>query len=256
MQDVIDAYQEYANKAEKMVIACGDDPYTRMLDVNKPLFFYGIGEDNDIVAKNVEYTSKGTTFDVFVEENYYGHFDLPIFGKHMVLNALAVIGLCYYERFDAKEVARNIKSFNGASRRFTEEFIGSNVIVDDYAHHPQEVKMTIKAAKQKYPDKKIVAVFQPHTFSRTLEFTDELANVLNNADATYVLNIFPAREKQEDYPNVKSQNIVDKLNNGSIITDETWDLLKEYKENTVVLFMSPKEIHNIMNSYKEYLKEL
>ena len=227
-----------------------------MLDVNKPLFFYGIGEDNDIVAKNVEYTSKGTTFDVFVEENYYGHFDLPIFGKHMVLNALAVIGLCYYERFDAKEVARNIKSFNGASRRFTEEFIGSNVIVDDYAHHPQEVKMTIKAAKQKYPDKKIVAVFQPHTFSRTLEFTDELANVLNNADATYVLNIFPAREKQEDYPNVKSQNIVDKLNNGSIITDETWDLLKEYKENTVVLFMSPKEIHNIMNSYKEYLKEL
>ena len=256
MQDVIDAYQEYANKAEKMVIACGDDPYTRMLDVNKPLFFYGIGEDNDIVAKNVEYTSKGTTFDVFVEENYYGHFDLPIFGKHMVLNALAVIGLCYYERFDAKEVARNIKSFNGASRRFTEEFIGSNVIVDDYAHHPQEVKMTIKAAKQKYPDKKIVAVFQPHTFTRTLEFTDELANVLNNADATYVLNIFPAREKQEDYPNVKSQNIVDKLNNGSIITDETWDLLKEYKENTVVLFMSPKEIHNIMNSYKEYLKEL
>ena len=118
------------------------------------------------------------------------------------------------------------------------------------------IVMTIKAAKQKYPDKKIVAVFQPHTFSRTLEFTDELANVLNNADATYVLNIFPAREKQEDYPNVKSQNIVDKLNNGSIITDETWDLLKEYKENTVVLFMSPKEIHNIMNSYKEYLKEL
>ncbi|MEG0021573.1 MAG: UDP-N-acetylmuramate--L-alanine ligase [Bacilli bacterium] len=253
MQDVIDAYQEYANKAEKMIIACGDDPYTRMLDVNKPLFFYGIGDDNDIVAKNVEYTSEGTNFDVFVEDNYYGHFELPIFGKHMVLNTLAVIGVCYYERYDAREVCKNLKSFKGASRRFNEEKINDTIIIDDYAHHPGEVKVTIKAAQQKYPNKKIIAVFQPHTFSRTEEFTEDLVKVLNKADASYVLNIFPAREKQEDYPNITSKNIIDKLDNGHLITDDTWEQLKQYKD-AVVIFMSPKEIHNIMENYKEYLR--
>ena len=256
MQDVIDAYQEYADNANKMVIACGDDPYTRMLETNKPLFFYGIEDDNDIVAKNLEYTSHGVTFDVFVEENYYGHFDLPFYGKHMVLNALAVIAVCYYERYEAKEVARNLKTFGGAARRFNETIIGSNVIIDDYAHHPQEVSVTIKAAKQKYPDKEIIAVFQPHTFSRTEEFTDSLINVLNKADASYVLNIFPAREIQSDYPNITSKNIVDNLKNGSIITDETWDLLKKHNKNSVILFMSPKEIHNIMINYKEYLEQI
>ena len=253
MQDVIDAYSEYANKAEKMVIACGDDPYTRLIDCNKALFYYGIGEGNDILAKNVEYSEDGTSFDVFVEDNYYGHFDLPFYGKHMVLNALAVISVCYYERYDAKEVARQLKSFKGAARRFNEEKIGSVVVIDDYAHHPQEVKVTLKAARQKYPDKKIVAVFQPHTFSRTQEFKDDIAKVLSNADASYVLDIFPAREKQEDYPLVTSESIIKETSNCNAINDENWDQLKQYNEDAVVIFMSPKEI-KLMQNYKEYLK--
>lgn len=252
MQDVIDAYSEYANNAEKMVIACGDDPYTHLLDINKPIFYYGIGEDNDIVAKDVEYTSDGVSFDVFVEDNYYGHFDLPFYGKHMVLNSLAVIGVCYYERVDAKELCKHMKTFKGAERRFEETVIGDTIIVDDYAHHPTEVKALIKAAKQKYADKEIVAVFQPHTFSRTEEFTEALADALNTADEAYVLDIFPAREKQEDFPEVTSKNIIKLLNNGDSISDETWDKLKDAK-GKVVLFMSPKQIHNIMESFKEYL---
>ena len=110
IDDVIDAYQEYANNAEKMVIACGDDRYTHSLEVNKPIFYYGLDEDNDIIAKDVNYSSSGTSFDVFVEDNYYGHFDLPLYGKHQLLNALAVISVCYYERLEAKEVAKQIKN--------------------------------------------------------------------------------------------------------------------------------------------------
>ncbi len=254
MQDVIDAYSEYANNAEKMVIACGDDPYTHLLDINKPIFYYGIKEDNDIVAKDVEYTDKGVTFDVFVEDNYYGHFDLPFYGKHMVLNSLAVIAICYYERIDAKELLKSMKTFTGAQRRAEETIIGDTILVDDYAHHPTEIKALTKAMKQKYPDKKIVSVFQPHTFSRTQEFTEQIAEALNIADKQYVLDIFPAREKQEDYPDVKSENIVKLLNNGKLISDDTWDLLKE-DEGSVILFMSPKQIHNIMESYKKYLEE-
>jgi UDP-N-acetylmuramate--alanine ligase len=254
MQDVIDAYSEYANNAEKMVIACGDDPYTRMLDLNKPIFYYGIDEDNDIVAKNIEYTAEGVEFDVFVEENYYGHFDLPFYGKHMVLNTLAVISVCYYERMDAKEVAKNLKSFGGAERRFEETIIGDAILVDDYAHHPTEVRAVIKAAKQKYPDKKIVAVFQPHTFSRTQAFAEDLSKALNLADKAFVLDIFPAREKQENYPEVTSNIIVNNLKNGELITDETWEKLKDYKD-AVVLFLSPRQIHNMMSKFAEYLND-
>ena len=255
MQDVIDAYNEFADKTEKMIIACGDDPYTRMLETKKPLFFYGIGEDNDIIAKNVEYTEDGTCFDVFVEDNYYGHFDLPFYGKHMVLNTLAVIGVCYYERYEAREVAKHLKTFRGAARRFNEEHIGNAVVIDDYAHHPNEVKVTIKAARQKYPDKKVVAVFQPHTFSRTEEFADDIVKVLDKADEAFVLNVFPAREKQEDYPNVTSKLLTDQMKNASVIDDDNWEILKKYND-AVVIFMSPKEIKTIMSNYKEYLKSL
>ena len=104
-----------------------------------------------------------------------------------------------------------------------------------------------------YPDKKIVAVFQPHTFSRTQEFKDDIAKVLSNADASYVLDIFPAREKQEDYPLVTSESIIKETSNCNAINDENWDQLKQYNEDAVVIFMSPKEI-KLMQSYKEYLK--
>ncbi len=254
ISDVIDAYQEYANNAEKMVIACGDDPYTHSLEVNKPIFYYGLEDDNDIIAKDVEYHTEGISFDVLVEENYYGHFDLPIYGKHMLLDALAVIAVCYYERLDAKEVAKSLKSFEGAKRRFTETKIGDIVIVDDYAHHPSEVRATIKSAKQKYPDKKIVAVFEPHTFSRTKEFADELAKVLNTTDKAYVMDVFPAREKEEDYPGVSANSIIDLLDNGEYIDSSMVNKLKEL-DNAVILFMSPKEIYKLKQDYINYLEE-
>ena len=254
INDVMDAYTEYANKASKMVIACGDDPYTRALELNKPLFYYGLEDDNDIIAKDVEYTREGTSFDVFVEGNYYGHFDLPLYGKHMLLNALAVIAVCSYERMEAKEVARELKTFTGANRRFSETKIGDTIVVDDYAHHPNEVKATIKAAKQKYPNKKIVTILQPHTFTRTEEFHEDLAKALNNSDYSFVLDIYSAREKQEDYPSVTSKLIIDLLEHGESITNNNWDKLKEYK-NSVVIFMSPKQIEPMMQNYVNYLKK-
>ena len=254
IDDIIDAYQEYANNAKKTVIACGDDQYTHLLEVNVPIFYYGLSEDNDILAKDVEYTSDGISFDVFVEENYYGHFDLPFYGKHMLLNTLAVIGICYYERLDAKDVARELKTFEGAARRFSETKVGDTIIVDDYAHHPEEIKATIKAAKQKYPDKKIIGVFQPHTFSRTEEFYQDIAKVLNTIDKSFILDIFPAREKQEDFPDITSKLIIDLLDNGDSINDDEVNKLYEFKD-AVVLFMSPKEIHKIKEDFKKYLEE-
>lgn len=255
MNDIMDAYTEYANNASKMVIACGEDTYARLLELNKPIFYYGLEDNNDIIAKDVEYTSEGVSFDVEVEGNHYGHFELPIYGKHMLLDALAVIAVCYYERLEAKDISKVFKTFGGANRRFAETVIGYNIIIDDYAHHPNEVKATIKAVKQKYPDKKIVAVFQPHTFTRTKEFASDLAHMLNKADYAYILDVYSAREKQEDHPDVTSDLIINELEYGEGISNDTWDKLKIH-ENSVVIFMSPKEISVIMNNYKEYLESV
>ena len=171
----------------------------------------------------------------------------------MLLNALAVIGVCYYERLEAKEVAKHLKIFRGAGRRFEEEVIDDTVVIDDYAHHPNEVKAIIKGVKQKYPDKKVITVFQPHTFSRTGEFYEEIAASLNLSDYSYVLDIYPAREKQEDYPDITSQKIIDNLENGELIDNSTSSKLYQYKGN-VILFMSPKEIKYIKDDLINHLK--
>lgn len=253
IDDVIDAYQEYANKAEKMIIACGDDPYTHSLEVVKPIFYYGLDDDNDIQATNVQYKPDGISFEVTIEGNYYGFFDLPIYGKHMLLDALAVIATCYYERIEAKELAKVLKTFEGAKRRFQETVIGDNIVIDDYAHHPNEVKATLKAIKQKYPDKKVISVFQPHTFTRTKEFAEDLVNVMSTVDKAYVMDIHPAREKQEDYPEVTSDIIINNLPNGEHITMEDANKFENI-ENTVLVFMSPNDLSVLEKSVIELLE--
>ena len=255
ISDVIDAYQEYANKAEKMIIACGDDPYTHSLEVKPPIFFYGLDDDNDIQARNVEYHDEGTDFDVFVEDNYYGHFDLPLYGKHMLLNALAVIGVCYYERLDAKEVAKHLKTFEGAKRRFKEKVLndGDIITIDDYAHHPTEVKVTIKAARQKYPDKEIVAVLMIHTLSRAKIFAQEFADALNVADKAYITDIYTDRP-EEGYDDVTYKVVMDKTNNCEHITLDEVDKLLKHK-NAVILFMSSKAIYVYEDKYEKLLAE-
>lgn len=249
IDDVIDAYTSYANNASRMVIACGDDPYTRKMKLKRDVVYYGIGEDNDIRATDIVYKDTGISFNV----NGYGYFDLPLYGEHQLLDALAVITLCYLECIDYREVYNNLKEFKGAKRRFSEIRVGNNVIIDDYAHHPNEVKATVNSIKQKYPDKKVVAIFQPHTFSRTREFADELVEIFRGLDASYILDIHPARECQEDYDGITSDIIISKLDNCHHIDIDEASKLKDY-DNTVFAFMSPNDIGKLENDLRELLE--
>lgn len=158
-EELIDAYSDYANNATKIIIANGDNPYPRALDVNKSIFFYGTDEDNDIHARDVKYTKKGTSFDVFVEDNYYGHFDLPIFGKTMLLNTLAIIGICYYERVDAKDLSKILKDIKALPGYFEITKKEKTNIIYDNASHPNELRSIIKAVQQKYEDKEFEAFY-------------------------------------------------------------------------------------------------
>lgn len=250
IEDMISAYEEYANKALKMVVACGDDPYTDKIDYEKPVVFYGLDEKNNVVAKNVNYHNDGTDFDVYIDNEFFGHFDLPLFGKHMLLNALAVITVCYYEKVSKDDISKYISTFKGAKRRFKEKTIGDIVTIDDYAHHPTEVAVTIKGAKQKYPDKEIVAILMIHTYSRAREFEQEFADALNIADKAYVTDVY--MDRKEDCEPYDVANLIKKLNNGEHIELETIDKLLVHK-NAVILFMSSKEIYVLQEAYESKL---
>lgn len=244
INDVIDAYTEFASKATNMVIACGDDKLTRKMQLTKKISYFGLNEDNDIRAVNIDYDKSGTSFDVIAEGNLYGHFDLPIYATHQLLDALAVISICYYEKIASNIVQEKFSTFTGAKRRFTETVIDNNIIIDDYAHHPNEIKSTINAIKQKYPGKQIISIFQPHTFSRTKEFALDIAKALGETNEAYIMDIHPARERQEDYPDITKDIIIKNLPNGHSIKITDASLLDEY-DNAVFIFMSPNDISKL-----------
>lgn len=253
IDDVIDAYTNFANLSEKMVIANGDDLNVRKMKVTSKISYFGLDEDNDVRAINIVYGNNGISFDVVIEDKIFGHFELPIYGVHQLYDALGVISVCYYEGIDSKLVNQEFSSFKGAKRRFTETVVNNNVIIDDYAHHPNEIKSTINAIKQKYPGKKIISIFQPHTFSRTEEFASDIAKELSKTDMAFILDIHPAREKQEDFPNITKDIIIDKMNNAKgIMVNEAY-VLNNY-DGCVFIFMSPNDISKLENDLIELKK--
>ena len=253
IDEIIDAFQEFVDRTSTKVIACGDDLNTRKL-VSDKIIYYGLNSDNDIRATNIEYTKDGSSFDCIINNELFGRFNLHIYGKHMIQNALAVIYISKELGLSKEVIEKEINSFKGVKRRFTEVVVGSNIVVDDYAHHPNEVKAMINSVKQKYPDKKLITVFQPHTFSRTKEFHKDFIEIFNDVDYAYFTEIYKSREKQEDYPDVHTSMITDKVLNSKIITLEDYNEFKDF-ENSVILIMSPNELTTLRDGIINVLKE-
>lgn len=247
INDVFDAFQQMALQVQKGIIACGDDEYLQKIQAKVPVLFYGFGEDNDFQARNVVKSTTGTTFDVYVRNDFYASFEIPAYGDHNVLNSLAVIALCHYENISADVVSEQLKTHKGVKRRFTEKQLGNQTLIDDYAHHPTEIKVTLEAARQKFPTKEIVAIFQPHTFSRTQTFLQEFADSLKVADHVYLCDIFgSARENQGE---LTIEDLREKIENASLITEETIETLRKH-EDGVLIFMGAGDIQKFQSAYE------
>lgn len=253
IEDVYDAFETEAKQVKKGIFAWGDDPWLRKLKVDVPVYYYGVSDKDDFIAKNVVRSTKGSAFDAYFHDELIGHFMVPLFGEHSVLNALAVVAVAYTEKLDPSFIARELATFSGVKRRFSETKVGDMTIIDDYAHHPNEIKATLDAARQKYPDKKLVAVFQPHTFSRTIAYLDEFAETLDKADEVYLTDIFSsARERSGS---VSAEDLGAKISHGGRVLklDDMSPLLDE--ENAVVVFMGAGDIQKYENAYEDLLKE-
>ena len=215
INDVVDAFESEARKTKKGIFIWGEDKHAKSIKADAPIYTYGLNESDYIRATNIKRTTKGSSFDVSINGEDIGNFQVPLFGEHNVLNSLAVIGVGHMEKLDHALINRELQTFSGVKRRFSEKKVADQVIIDDYAHHPQEIKATIDAARQKYPDKKIVAVFQPHTYTRTLALMDDFAKSLDLADEVYLTNIFGSI--REAHGDITSKDLGDKIHKGGSV---------------------------------------
>ncbi|MEY8594382.1 UDP-N-acetylmuramate--L-alanine ligase [Staphylococcus hominis] len=248
IDDVASAFQEMANNVKKAIIAWGDDEHLRNLKADVPIYYYGLSKNDDVYADNIQITENGTQFDVYINGEYYDQFLTPQYGNHNVQNALAVITISYLEKMDVNNIKEALETFGGVKRRFNETFVSKQVLVDDYAHHPREISATIETARKKYPNKDVVAVFQPHTFSRTQAFLDEFADALSKADHVFLCEIFGSI--RENTGELTIQDLINRIDGSALIDENSIDVLEKF-DNAVILFMGAGDIQKIQRAYEE-----
>jgi UDP-N-acetylmuramate--alanine ligase len=252
VDDVFNAFESFGKQVKKAVFALGDDVQLRRLQdsLTIPVIYFGFGADNEYIAKNVVKKTTGTIFDVYHREEFLGNFEIPTYGDHNVLNALSVISLADYDALSMEEVKKELLTFEGVKRRFSITEKEHQILVDDYAHHPSEIRATVNAARQKYPDKKVIAVFQPHTFTRTKAFLQGFADSLNLADEVYLCDIFgSAREKTG---NLTIYDLAKKTKGHHVIKEDHTDALLAY-DDAVILFMGAGDVQKFQAAYEKVL---
>lgn len=196
-----------------LVVACGDDHgVARILPrLSRPVdgvVTYGLNAGSMLRAEDVTASGTETTFQVHERGTRLGRIRLHVPGLHNVRNALAAVAVARRMGAEWSAIAEGLAAYGGVARRF--ERIGEAAgvtIIDDYAHHPTEIRATLQAARSAFPGRRIVAAFQPHLYSRTRDFADEFGRSLALADLVIVAAIYPAREAP--IPGVTSQLVVD-----------------------------------------------
>ena len=199
LEDLHNSFTQFANAVPfyGAVLACLDSPGVQDIipKIKRPVITYGFTSQADISAKNIQSKETKTTYSLYKQNQKCGKVTLNVPGKHNVLNSLAAAAIGFEMGLSAKTIIAGIGSYGGVRRRFEIKGIAGNVmVVDDYAHHPTEVSATLQAARGGW-NRRIIAVFQPHLFSRTKSFYKEFAAAFMDSDVLIVTDIYPAREK-------------------------------------------------------------
>jgi len=198
IEDLLKCFSQFANSIAfygKVAFNNDDDNISKIIDkIRKPKISFGIKNDSIIQAKNILYNQELTTFDILISKTKKTlKIALNCPGKHNVYNALAATTIALELDIPKKYIINGLNNYCGVKRRFDIRYDKKQMIIDDYAHHPNEILETLKAAKNGW-DKRIISIFQPHLFSRTNNFYNEFADALNLSDIIIVTDIYPARE--------------------------------------------------------------
>jgi len=231
--------------------------------LRRPNVTYGIQTDGleiDFFAKNIEFTEEGTTFWVSNNSEEY-QATISLSGKHNVLNATAAIAMACKIGVSLKNACDKISMFEGVGRRFEILYkTDKMIVVDDYGHHPTELKATIETAHNRYPKRKTIAIFEPHRFTRTKEFWNEFRDSFKDVDKVYLAPIYPASEVE--IPGINSERLANEINqkysNTQLITNwnELENIFSTYQnEDIVILSMGAGSISKMTRAKLESWKQ-
>lgn len=216
---------------------------------------YGVETEADYSAQNIRIKENYYLFDLYTPNQTIKDIIISLPGRHNIENAVAAIAIALETGVSENDIKKGLASFNGVKRRFTRHTCPSGkVIIDDYAHHPTELKAIISATQNFYPNKKILGVFQPHLFSRTKDFGDDFAESLNALENLILLDIYPARE--EPIEGITSEWLAAKMNKKPTISSLT-NAIKIIKNHNfdVLLLMGAGDIANLYEPLKELYNE-
>ncbi len=194
---IVKSFRQFVAQTSQLVIVNGDDPDSmRAVEgTDKPVISYGLNESNKFTAVNIDTDSASHwAFDILKDGEFFCHTRLRVPGHHNVLNALAAAAAADYAGASAEQIASGLESFGGAKRRYDVHIVRNGItIADDYAHHPTEIKAILSACKE-MSFRKVWAVFQPFTYTRTRDHMQEFADVLSIGDEVLLTEIMAARE--------------------------------------------------------------
>ena len=214
-------------------VACTDHPVvkeTAKKIKHRKIISYGLNEDAFIRATNIQVKTGQLHFDIIKGDTTYPDFVLPMFGRHNILNALAAFAVVDQLGMPIEKIRTGFASFQGVQRRFTKRGeVDGILIYDDYAHHPEEIRATLKAAKEATPNNKVIAVFQPHRYTRFSELMNEFLHAFNDADILLVADVYSAGE--EPIKKINKEAFVKKITHSNVMAVENEeDMIKKVKD--------------------------
>lgn len=237
MEHIKDTFKEFIDlipDSGYVILNADDEHVKNIIDNNKKnIITFGLSKENDYHATNIKYNDKGYgEYDLYINNKFVDHIKLNVVGEHNIYNSLSAIAATFISGVDMESIKEGLKIYKGTHRRFEDKGVVKGIqIIDDYAHHPTEIKATLNSIGDKY--NKIYCVFQPHTYTRTKSLLKEFGTCFNGADKIIITDIYAAREKNTGI--VNSKQLVDEINhNGQdSIFIETFDEVVNFLEKTV-----------------------
>jgi UDP-N-acetylmuramate--alanine ligase len=257
-EKIVESFEKYISQIReggKLVVKKGVDLDTSKTKAN--VYTYALEGDADFASRNLQLSTETGfyTFDLKTPEGIVTNCKMNYPGLVNVENTIGACALAYFTGIKADELKAGIADYEGVARRFDIRYKGENKIyIDDYAHHPEELKAFISSVKALFPGKKITGVFQPHLYSRTQDFASEFAASLDMLDKTILIPLYPARE--EAIEGVSSEIIFDKMMIDAKVLaekEEVVEILKKDK-NEILLTMGAGDIDRMVSSIIEMLK--
>ncbi len=258
LDEIYATFSTFTQQCEKFVVVNGDSIEVEKLKTNAKLVKFGLDDSNDFVAKNITQNEGKFEYDVCYKNRKIMHIKLNVMGMHNVLNSLACVALAKCYGVKNSDIATKICGYMGVNRRLTLLKLQNDInIYHDYAHHPTEVKATLDTLKL-LKKKRIIAVFQPHTYTRTKALMSEFVQCFDMADFLYILPTYPAREKylfggdaQDLFYNLNGRINCEYCTN---FVSLEYELNKQLAPNDILVFLGAGDIEKIAKMYVKTMK--